>query len=128
MLARTSIEERIESRLKMILNNIAPPTIIRQCDDRDDASCAQILYRTMVFVGPASRDDYLRMVDILTTPRVVESSKLYDTMIQFRFARNRLRKYGYREPEPSQLFETLRTASSALSEKDPDLQFVFSIT
>ena len=29
--------------------------IIRQCDDRDDVSCAQILYRTMVFAGPASK-------------------------------------------------------------------------
>ena len=82
--------------------------IIRQCDDRDDVSCAQILYRTMVFVGPASKDDYLKMIDILTKPRVVESSKLYAAMIQFRFARNRLKKYGYREPEPSQLFDILR--------------------
>ena len=125
VLARTSIEERIESRLKMMLNNIIPPTIIRQCDDRDDVSCAQILYRTMVFAGPASRDDYLKMVDILTTPKVVDLGKLYDAMIQFRFARNRLKKYGYREPEPSQLFETLRTASTALSEKDPELYFRF---
>ena len=76
VLARTSIEERIESRLKMMLNNIVPPTIIRQCDDRDDVSCAQILYRTMVFVGPAGNDDYLKMVDILTTPKVVELSKI----------------------------------------------------
>ena len=58
MLARISIEERIESRLKLMLNSIVPPTIIRQCDDRDDVSCAQILYRTMVFAGPASRDDF----------------------------------------------------------------------
>ena len=72
VLARTSIEERIESRLKMMLNNIIPQTIIRQCDDRDDVSCAQILYRTMVFAGPASRDDYLKMVDILTTPKLVD--------------------------------------------------------
>ena len=109
----------------MMLNNIIPQTIIRQCDDRDDVSCAQILYRTMVFAGPASRDDYLKMVDILTTPKVVDLGKLYDAMIQFRFARNRLKKYGYREPEPSQLFETLRTASTAWSEKDPELYFRF---
>ena len=109
----------------MMLNNVVPPMIIRQCDDRDDVSCAQILYRTMVFVGPASKDDYLKMMDILTTPRAVELNKLYDTTIQFRFAKNRLRKYGHREPEPSQLFETLRAASSALSEKDPELQFRF---
>ena len=99
--------------------------VIRQCDDRDDVTCAQILYRTMVFVGPASKDDYLKMMDILTKPRVVELNKLYDAMTQFRFTRNRLKRYGYREPEPSQLFETLRTASSALSEKDSDLHFRF---
>ena len=51
--------------------------------------------------------------------------KLSDAMIQFRFARNRLKKYGYREPEPSQLFETLRAASTALSEKEPELHFRF---
>ena len=91
--------------------------IIRQCDDQDDVTCAQILYRTMVFVGPASRDDYLKMMDILTKPRVVELNKLYDTMVQFHFTRVRLTRYSYREPEPSQLFEILRTASQALSEK-----------
>ena len=111
-LAPITIEERIESRLLMMLNYVVPPIIIRQCDDRDDVTCAQILYRTMVFAGPASRDDYLKMADILTTPKVVDSGKLYDAMIQFRFARNRLKKYGYREPEPSQSLETLRTASS----------------
>ena len=125
VLARTSIEERIESRLKMMLTNIVPQTILRQCDDREDVSCAQILYRTMVFVGPANKDDYLKMVDTLTTPRIIETGKLYDAMTQFLFARNRLKKYGYREPEPSQLFETLRAASTALSEKEPELYFRF---
>ena len=80
----------------MMLNYVVPPMIIRQCDDRDDVTCAQILYRNMVFVGPASKDDCLHMMDILTTPRVVELNKLYDTTIQFRFAKNRLRKYGRR--------------------------------
>ena len=78
VLARTPIEERIESRLKMMLNNIVPQTVIRQCDDRDDVSCAQILYRTMVFAGPASKDDYMNMIDILTTPRVVELGRQYE--------------------------------------------------
>ena len=64
VLARTSIEQRIESRLKMMLTNIIPQTVIRQCDDRDDVSCAQILYRTMVFAGPASKDDYMKTIDI----------------------------------------------------------------
>ena len=96
------------------MTNIVPQSIIRQCDDREDVSCAQILYRTIVFAGPASKDDYLKMVDTLTEPRVIELGKLYDAMIQFRFARTRLRKYGYREPEPSQVFETMRTASTAI--------------
>ena len=65
------------------------------------------------------------MMDILTKPKVVELSKLYDAMIQFRFARSRLRKYGHVEPEPSQLFETLKVAASALIEKEPELQFRF---
>ena len=96
-----------------MLTNIVPQSIIRQCDDREDVSCAQILYRTIVFAGPASKDDYLKMVDTLTKPRVIELGKLYDAMIQFRFARAGSRKYGYREPELSQLFETLSTASTA---------------
>ena len=65
------------------------------------------------------------MMDILTKPRVVELSKLHDAMIQFRYARSRLRKYGHTEPEPSQLFETLKVAASALTEKDQELQFRF---
>ena len=126
VLARTTIEERIESILKMMLNYVIPPTIIRQCDDRDDVTCAQILYRTMVFAGPASKEDCLQMMDILTKPRVIELSKLYDAMIQFRFARSRLKKYGHVEPEPSQLFETLKVATSALTEKNRNFSFVFS--
>ena len=123
VVACTPIEERIEPRLKMMLTNILPQSIFRQCDDCEDASCAQILYRTIVFAGPASKEDYLRMIDTLTKPRVIELGKLYDAMIQFRFARTRLRKYGYGEPEPSQLFETLKTASTALSAEEPELYF-----
>ena len=87
-------------------------------------TCAQILYRTIVFAGPASKEDYLKMIDTLTNPKPVELGKLYEAMIQFRHVRNRLKKYGYREPEPSQLFETLRTASSALIERDTDSYYV----
>ena len=36
-----------------------------------------------------------------------------------------MKKYGYREPEPSQLFETLKVASGALSAKAPELAFRF---
>ena len=66
--------------------------VIRQCDDQDDVTCAQILYRTMVFAGPTSKDDYLKMMDILTKPIVVELNKLYDAMVQFRFTRRRLKR------------------------------------
>ena len=124
-LARTTIEERIESRLLMMLNYVVPPVIIRQCNDRDDVTCAQIIYRTMLYVGPASKEYCSQMMDILTKPRVVELSKLHDAMIQFRYARSRLRKYGHTEPEPSQLLETLKVAASALTEKDQELQFRF---
>ena len=65
------------------------------------------------------------MIETLTKPRKIELDKLYDAMIQFRFARTRLKKYGYREPEPSQLFETLKVASAALSAKEPELYFRF---
>ena len=60
VLARTSIEMRIESRLKMMLTNNVPQNIIRQCDDTEEVTCAQILYRTMVFAGPANKDDYIK--------------------------------------------------------------------
>ena len=99
--------------------------IVRQCDDRPDVTCALILYRTMVYVGPASKEDCAQMMDILTKPRTYELSKLQDAMIQFRYARSRLRKYGHAEPEPSQLFETLKAAASALTEKDQEFQFRF---
>ena len=108
----------------MMLNYVIPQTIIRQCDDLGDVTCAQILYRTVVFARPASKEDCLQMMDILTKPKVIALSKLYDAMIQFRFARSRL-KYGHAEPEPSQLFETLKVAASALTEKEPELQFRF---
>ena len=36
-----------------------------------------------------------------------------------------MRKYGYREPEPSQLFETLKAATMTLSAKEPELNFRF---
>ena len=71
-LARTTIEERIESRLLMMLNYAVPPVIVRQCDDRDDVTCALILYRTMVYAGPASKEDCTQMMVILTKPRTYE--------------------------------------------------------
>ena len=109
----------------MMLNYVVPPVIVRQCDDRPDVTCALILYRTMVYAGPASKEDCAQMMDILTKPRTYELSKLQDAMIQFRYARSRLRKYGHVEPEPSQLSETLKAAASALTEKDQEFQFGF---
>ena len=83
----TPIEERIESRLRMMLTTILPQAILRQCDDCEDASCAQMLYRTLVFAGPASKEDYVKMLDTLTKPRRIELDKLYSAMIEFCFAR-----------------------------------------
>ena len=37
-----------------------------------------------------------------------------------------MKKYGFREPEPSQLFETLRAAATGLLERDPQLHFQFN--
>ena len=109
----------------MILNYVVPQVVVRQCDDKPDVTCALILYRTMVHAGPASKDDCAQMMDILTRPRTYEVSKLQDPMIQFRYARTRLKKYGHAEPEPSQLFETLKAAASALTVKDQEFAFRF---
>ena len=79
----------------------------------------------MVYAGSASKEDCAQMMDILTKPRSYEVSKLQDAMIPSRYARSRLRKYGHAEPEPSQLFETLKAAATALTEKDQEFQFRF---
>ena len=65
------------------------------------------------------------MLDILTKPKTYELRKLQDAMIQFRYARTRLKKYGHTEPEPRQLFETLKVAATSLVEKDKDFSFLF---
>ena len=90
VVAGTPIEERIESRLRMMLTTILPQAIVRQRDDYEDASCAQMLYRTLVFAGPASKEDYVKMLETLTKPRRIELDKLYNAMIEFRFARTRM--------------------------------------
>ena len=92
----------------MMMNYVVPQVVVRQCDDKPDVTCALLLYRTMVYAGPASKEDCAQMMDILTKPKTYELSKLQEAMIQFRYARTRLKKYGHTEPEPSQLFETLR--------------------
>ena len=108
-----------------MMNYVVPQVVVRQCDDKPDVTCALLLYRTMVYAGPASKEDCAQMMEILTKPKTYELSKLQEAMIQFRYARNRLKKYGHTEPEPSQLFETLKAAASALTVKDPEFAFRF---
>ena len=64
-------------------------------------------------------------MDILTKLKTYDVSKLQEAMIQFRYARTRLKKYGHAEPEPSQLFETLKAAASALTGKGSEFAFRF---
>ena len=111
----------------MMLVNTIPQSVLRQCEDRPEVTCAQMLYRTIVYAGPASREDIHKLMDILTRPKVVDVGKLYDALIQFRYARTRLKKYGYREPEPSQLFETLRGLLTTSTSKDAEAQFSFRL-
>ena len=79
----------------------------------------------MVHAGPASKDDCAQMMDILTRPRTYEVRKLQEAMIQFRYARTRLKKYGHTEPEPRQMFETLKAAATSLVARDQEFAFRF---
>ena len=72
VLARTTIEERIESRLRTMLRNTIPFAVLKQCEDTEGVTCAQMLYRTIVFAGPASGEDVNKMLDILTNFRPVD--------------------------------------------------------
>ena len=126
-LPRSMIEERIESRLHMVLNHVVPSVVFRQCDDKPDVSCALLLYRTMIQAGPASKEDCAQMLDILTKPKTYEVRKLQEAMIQFRYARSRLKKYGHAEPEPRVLFETLKAAATSLTSKDHEFAFRFQL-
>ena len=58
---------------------------------------------------------------------MVELGKLYDALIQFRYARTRLTKNGYREPEPSQIFEILRALLAILTSKDLKAHLAFQL-
>ena len=80
-LYRTDIEERIEHKLRTILMSSVPASINQQCAFTEDLTCAQILYRTMVLVGPASREDRKQMHDMLTQPKAIETSKLHDHLV-----------------------------------------------
>ena len=105
---RTSIETRIEWKLRGMLVSAVPSTVNQQCMFEQDVTCAQILYRTMVLAGPANSDDRKQMHDMLTQPKVIEVGKLHEHLVMWQFARNRLTKYGFQEPDASQLFETLK--------------------
>ena len=78
VLNRTDIESRIENKIRTTLMKAAPASISQQFNFEQDLTCAQILYRTMVLAGPASREDRKQMHDLLTQPKSVEVNKLHD--------------------------------------------------
>ena len=77
-LSRTDIEERMENKIRTMLMTAVPASVNHQCNYTEDVTCAQILYRTMVLAGPASREDRKQMHDLLTQPKVIEINKLHD--------------------------------------------------
>ena len=78
----------------------------------------------MVIAGPAGREDRKQMHDLLTQPKVVDVTRLHDHSVMWQFARNRLVKYGFAEPEATMLFDTLRMACQSLMEKDGEFKFL----
>ena len=70
-LNRTDIEGRIENKIRTVLMNIVPFSISQQCTFERDLTRSQILYRTMVLAGPASREDRKQMNDLLTQARSI---------------------------------------------------------
>ena len=95
----------------------APTVVAQQCMFQEDLTCAQILYRIMIASGPASKEDRTQMQELLTQAKRIEVEKLYEHLAMWKFARNRLKKYGFQEPDASQLFETLKAACQNLVEK-----------
>ena len=81
------------------------------------------LYRTMVFARPASREDRKYMYELLTQPRLVEVNKLHDHLVMWKFAKERLTKYGFQMPDASMLFDTLKMSCEKLAEKDGEFKF-----
>ena len=108
ILCRIAIEKRIEHKLRAVLMSAVPASVNHQCNFTEDLTCAQILYRTMVLAGPASREDRKQMHDLLTQPKVIEISKLHDHLVMWKFASERLMKYGFNKPEATMLFDTLK--------------------
>ena len=105
-LSRTDIEERMENKIRTMLMTAVPASVNHQCNYTEDVTCAQILYRTMVLAGPASREDRKQMHDLLTQPKVIEINKLHDYLVMWKFASERLTKYGFQRPEATMLFDT----------------------
>ena len=118
ILSRTPIEKRIEHKMRTVLMSAVPASVNHQCNFTDDLACAQILYRTIVLAGPASREDRKQMHDLLTQPKVIEISKLHDHLVMWKFASERLTKYGFQKPEATMLFDTLKMSCEKLTEKD----------
>ena len=100
-----------------------PPAINQQCLWEQDLTSSQILYRTMVLAGPASREDRKQMHDLLTQPKEIDVTKLHDHLVMWQFARNRLVKYGFKEPEATMLFDILKRSCRSLEEKDSEFKF-----
>ena len=122
-LSRTEIEERIENKIRTMLMNVVPISVNHQCNCGEDVMCSQILYRTMILAGPASREDRKQMHDLLTQPKVIDVNKLHDHLIMWRFASERLTKYGFRKPEATMLFDTLKMSCEKMAEKDSEFKF-----
>ena len=127
ILNRTDIELRIENKIRTILMSAVPISISQQCNFEQDLTCAQILYRTMVLAGPASRDYRKQMHDLLTQPKSIEVSKLHDHLVMWQFAKNRLTKYGFQKPEATVLFGTLKMSCDSLRRKMESLSFFCSL-
>ena len=117
-LDETDIETRIENRIKNLVMNAAPESVANQCTFQEDLMTVQILYRIMIASGPASKEDRTQMQELLTNAKRIDVEKLYEHLVMWKFARNRLKKYGFQEPDASQLFETLKAACQSMVEKD----------
>ena len=88
----------------------APAEFKEQLIYREDTTCAQILYRTVVHVGSSDKVDRQFTQDLLFKPRIIEVGKLYNHLIRWTFAKDRLKKYGFQNPDDSFLLETLKVA------------------
>ena len=63
------------------------------------------------------------MHDLLTRPRVIEISKPQDHLIMWKFASERLTKYGFKKPEATMFFDTLKLSCEKLCERDGEFNF-----